>query len=52
MPRGEILTFEQANKLAVAWYHDRAQLDWRRKTPAEARIIFNDIGLTSDFWQT
>ena len=49
-PRGALLRLEQQWDLAKAWYDDRLDLAWRRKTEDEARQIFDDLGLTSDFW--
>jgi len=37
--------------LARAWYHDRLDPGWRRRTPAEGQAIFEAIGLTGAFWQ-
>lgn len=49
--RGAFMTPEQAWRLADAWYRDRADPGWRRKTPAEAEAVFASIGLTGDFWR-
>jgi hypothetical protein len=49
-PRGAVLSLEQQWGLARAWYADRLQPDWRRKTEDEARALFADLGLTSSFW--
>ena len=49
-PRGAVFRLEQQWGLAQAWYADRLQLNWRRKTEDEARRIFTDLGLTSSFW--
>jgi hypothetical protein len=51
MPRGEVLSLQQAWQLSVAWYHDRSDANWRRKTPEEAHAVFAQIGLTSEFWR-
>lgn len=37
-------------KLAEAWYHDRLQRDWRRKTPEEIKTLFDSLGLSGEFW--
>ena len=47
---GEMLSLEQQWNLARSWYSDRMAPDWRRKTSEEAQTIFEDAGLTSDFW--
>lgn len=38
-------------RLAKAWYEDRLEPDWRRRTPEEAEQIFARMGLTGDFWR-
>ncbi len=50
LPRGEVFSLEQQWGLAQAWYHDRLEPDWRRKTPDEVRTVFAGLGLTSGFW--
>jgi len=50
-PRGASMTPEQMWRLADAWYQDRADPDWRRKTAAEAEAVFSGIGLRGDFWR-
>jgi hypothetical protein len=47
---GATLTPQQGWQLATAWFEDRLSPDWRRKTPAETRAIFEDIGLDGPFW--
>jgi hypothetical protein len=49
--RGGLLTPDQLWGLARAWHSDRLSPDWRRKTPEEARGIFEGLGLTGPFWQ-
>jgi hypothetical protein len=49
--RGGTMTPEQQWRLADAWYRDRADASWRRRTAAEAEAVFDDIGLTDDFWR-
>lgn len=51
LPRGASFPLEQAWRLAHAWYHDRLDPAWRRKTPEEAEALFADLGLTGDFWR-
>lgn len=51
MPRGAVLSVEQAWRLAVAWYGpDRRDPAWRRKTRDEVDALFDELGLTGDFW--
>jgi hypothetical protein len=50
-PRGGTLTVEQQWELARAWYSNRMDRNWRRRTPEEAEEVFRELGLTSDFWK-
>ena len=51
LERGALLSLEQAWLLAQAWYGpDRREVAWRRKTLEEAEALFEDLGLTSPFW--
>jgi hypothetical protein len=50
MPRGESFPLEQAWRLAEAWYSNRLEPDWRRRSPEEAEALFAELGLTGDFW--
>jgi hypothetical protein len=50
MPRGAVLTLDQAWALAREWYGGRLDPDWRRRTPAENTAVFASVGLTGDFW--
>ena len=47
---GATLTSEQGWRLAKAWYEDRLSPAWTRKTPEEARAVFEEVGLTGSFW--
>jgi hypothetical protein len=49
--RGGLLTPGQIWGLAVRWYPQRLDPDWRRHTPEEAQAIFAELGLTGPFWQ-
>jgi hypothetical protein len=51
LPRGGTMTLEQAAQLATAWYADKLEPDWRRKTPEEAEAVFEAIGLRGPFWR-
>jgi len=51
LQRGSAFTLEQTWTLAHAWYHDRLDAAWRRKTPEEAEALFAEVGLTGDFWR-
>jgi hypothetical protein len=51
IPRGAVFSLEQLWRLAHAWYHDRLDPAWRRRTPEEAEALFADLGLTGAFWR-
>ena len=44
------MTLDQAWHLSQQWYANRLDPDFRRPTRAEAQAIFEDVGLTGDFW--
>jgi hypothetical protein len=47
-----VITLERCWQLADAWYgDDRRAPGWRRKTPEEARALFDRLGLSSPFWR-
>ena len=50
LPAWSTTWFRRGVGLARAWYSDRLDLDWRRKTVAEAEAILTSLGLTSSFW--
>jgi hypothetical protein len=50
-PRGAIISLEQQWKLAQAWYADRMEFDWRRKTAEEVRALWRELGFTASFWE-
>jgi len=49
-PLGEIISLEQQWHLAQAWYVDRMELEWRRKTEEDIDALWQELGLTSSFW--
>ena len=51
LPRGAILSLDQAWRLAQAWYGDRLEPEWRRKTPEEVESLWAELGFTSPFWR-
>lgn len=51
LPKGASFSLETAWRLADAWYRDRLSPSWRRRTPEEARAVFDGLGLTGDFWR-
>lgn len=45
------MTMGQGWGLAKGWYSmDRRAEDWRRLTPEKAEALFEELGLTSSFW--
>jgi hypothetical protein len=51
LAKGAVFQPEQLWGLARAWYGDRLQPNWRRRTPEEAEAAFAANGLTGDFWR-
>ena len=50
--RGEVLSIGVLWQLAQLWYHNRLSVDYHGRTMAEVQIIFQQLGLTSAFWQS
>lgn len=50
LTRGEVVPIPTMWRLAKVWYGDRLSPEWRRRTPAEARTIFEVLGLSGEFW--
>jgi len=50
LPHGGTMTPGQAWQLARAWYVDKLDVGWRRKTVEEAEAVFAEIGLSGPFW--
>lgn len=50
IPMGDIQPVMTVLELAKRWYGEHARLDWRKKSIAEARKIFDDLGLTHPIW--
>ena len=47
----DVLTLDQAARLAHAWYRSKLAADWRRHTADEAQALFAELGLDRDFWR-
>ena len=47
---GATMSLDQAWSLSQKWYGNRLELDFRRPTAGEAKDIFEDVGLTGEFW--
>ncbi|KAF5858673.1 hypothetical protein ETB97_003888 [Aspergillus alliaceus] len=48
---GEIMTLKTLWLLSKAWYHDKHTYGYDRKTAEEVETLFNQLGMTSDFWK-
>jgi hypothetical protein len=48
---GAALPVEQLQRLAQRWYGDRLDPDWRPRTREQSQAIFEDVGLTGEFWR-
>ena len=49
--RGELLPMQTVWGLSQRWYHNRLSAEYRSRTAAQVGVIFQDMGLTSAFWQ-
>ena len=49
--RGAVISIELLWKLSQRWYQNRMSPDYRGRTTEQAREIFKELGLTSEFWQ-
>lgn len=50
LSKGGMISINTGWRLARAWYGDRLAPSWQRKTGAEIRALFADLGMTSPFW--
>ncbi len=50
-PKGEILPIEQVWQLAQIWYGNYLDTNFQRKTKEIAQEMFQQVGLTSTFWE-
>jgi hypothetical protein len=48
---GAVMTLEQLQRLAGAWYGDRLDPAWRPRTREQSQAILTAAGLTGDFWR-
>jgi hypothetical protein len=49
--RGALFTIPQLWELSQRWYQDRMSPEFHGRTMEQAQDIFNDMGLTDEFWQ-
>jgi len=50
IPLGDIQPVTRVLELAKRWYGEHLRPDWRKKTLAEARAIFSELGLSHPVW--
>ena len=50
-PVGAVISLTTAWALAQAWYSNRLEPAWRRRTATEAQAVFTELGLTDPFWR-
>jgi Alkylmercury lyase len=50
MPRGDVQPVSKVLELAKRWYGDYLNPNWTKKTTADARAIFTDVGFTHAVW--
>jgi hypothetical protein len=51
LPRGEIIPLDKCWLLAQAWFSDRRETQWRRRTVEESESLLTGLGFTSPFWR-
>jgi len=50
-PRGEAVGLQQVWKLSQFWYGNRMDPAYRGRNAEQVAAIFNQAGLTSEFWR-
>jgi hypothetical protein len=50
IPKGAVVPIVQVAELARLWYGKHADRDWKKWSVAQAREIFEQVGLTGPFW--
>jgi len=50
LPGARTMPLETAWRLAKAWYERKLEPNWRRHTLEEAEALFDELGLTGEFW--
>lgn len=48
---GTTIPVSKLAELAVAWWSNRLDPDWRPRSRAEGQAILDGIGLTGPFWR-
>jgi len=49
--RGAVLSLPTLWDLSQRWYHNRMSPAYHGRTPEQVRKIFEETGLTSEFWK-
>jgi len=49
--RGAIFDLVRLWRLACAWYDDRLDANWRRRTILERQAILESVGFGGPFWR-
>ena len=49
--RGGVVGVVQLQQLALRWYGDRLDPDWRPRGTAQSQAILEAVGLTGPFWR-
>ncbi|KIW88563.1 uncharacterized protein Z519_10609 [Cladophialophora bantiana CBS 173.52] len=49
---GYVISLDKLWELSKAWYSDKATYDYDRKTPQEAKKLFEDLGLDMRYWMS
>ena len=49
---GAVLSIPLLWELSQRWYEDRMSAEYHGRTIEQAREIFKELGLTSEFWQS
>jgi hypothetical protein len=50
IPQGDVQPIEKVLELARRWYGEHLRPDWRKRSVAEARALFEELGLTHPVW--
>ena len=50
IPRGDVQPVTKELELARRWYGEHLRPDWRKKSLAEARVLFAELGLVHPVW--
>jgi hypothetical protein len=50
VPLGAVVDPQTLWLLALRWYDDRLEHEWRRKTLTERQTILESVGLNGPFW--